>query len=170
MELQTHFNRIKQEQNKKPWSTYNASFSGMVMAELSSNRCFENDHSQKLVKKDTMKAHCSFCFLHDSDTKSCKCCMTARYCSKKCQTLHWKKHKHRYKATGQRNSVEVEIPLLKPGTSILITTHPSLQPGGPNYCSPPPKDGSRFIVKNCKDTNLRGRFFRRHYRYERVRK
>ena len=147
VELQTHFNRIKQEQNKKPWLTYNISFPGMVMAELSSNRCFENDHSQKLVKKDTMKAHCSFCFRHDSDTKSCKCCMTATYCSKKCQTLHWKKHKHTCKATAERNSVEVEIPLLKPGTSILITTHPSLQPCGPNSCSPPPKDGSHFIVK-----------------------
>ena len=147
VELQTHFNRIKQESIEKPWLNYNVSFPGMVMAELSSNRCFQNDHAQKPVKTDTMKAHCAFCFRHDSDMKSCKGCMTAKYCSKKCQTLHWKKHKHTCKATGQRNSVEVEIPFLASDTIIELTTHPSLQPGGPNYCSPPPRDGSRFIVK-----------------------
>ena len=147
VELQTYFNRVKQEQKQKPWLTYNVSFPGMVKAELRSNRCFGNDHAQKPVKADTMKAHCAFCFRHDSDMKSCKGCMTAKYCGKKCQTLHWKKHKHTCKATGQRNSVEVEIPFLAPGTIIELTTHPSLQPGGPNYCSPPPRDGSRFIVK-----------------------
>ena len=147
VELQTYFNRVKQEQKQKPWLTYNVSFPGMVMAELRSNRCFGNDHAQRPVKTDSMKAHCAFCFRHDSDMKSCKGCMTAKYCGKKCQTLHWIKHKHTCKATGQRNSVEVEIPLLAPGTSIGLTTHPSLQPGGPNYCSPPPRDGSRFIVK-----------------------
>ena len=147
VELQTYFNRVKQEQKQKPWLTYNVSFPGMVKAELRSNRCFGNDHAQKPVKADTMKAHCAFCFRHDSDMKSCKGCMTAKYCGKKCQTLHWKKHKHTCKAAGQRNSVDVEITFLAPGTSIGLTTHPSLQPGGPNYCSPPPRDGSRFIVK-----------------------
>ena len=147
VELQTHFNRIKQESTQKPWLSYNVSFPGMVMAELRSNRCFENDQAQKPVKTDTMKAHCAFCFRHDSDMTLCKSCMTAEYCGTKCQNLHWEKHKYTCKATGQRNSVEVEIPLLEPGTSIVITTHPSLQPGGPNYCSPPPRDGSHFIVK-----------------------
>ena len=147
VELQTHFNRIKQERIQKPWLNYNVSFPGMVMAELSSNHCFENDRAQKPVKTETMKAHCAFCFRHDSDMKSCTGCMTAKYCGKKCQNLHWKKHKHTCKATGQRNSVEVEIPFLAPDTIIELTTHPSLQPGGPNYCSPPPRDGSRFIVK-----------------------
>ena len=26
--------------------------------------------------------------------KQCKECMVAAYCSKECQTIHWKKHKH----------------------------------------------------------------------------
>ena len=147
VELQIHFNRIKQERIQRPWLNYNVSFPGMVVAELISNRCFRNDHAQKPVKTDTMKAQCTFCFRHDSDMKSCKGCMTAKYCGKKCQTLHWKKHKHTCKATGQRNSVEVEITFLAPGTDKVLMTHPSLQPGGPNYCSPPPRDGSRFIVK-----------------------
>ena len=147
VELHTHFNSMKQKERKKPWLLYNVSFPGMVMAEFSSNRCFENDHTQRPVETDTLKAHCTFCFRHGFDMKSCKGCMTAKYCDKKCQILHWKKHKQTCKAAGQKNSVDVKMPPLALGTTSVITSHPSLQPGGPDHYPPPPKDGSRFIVK-----------------------
>ena len=146
-ELQTHFNRIRQERHKKPWLSYNVPLPNMVMADFSCNRCFENDHAQKIVKTDATKAHCTFCFRHDFDLKTCKGCMTAKYCDKKCQNLHWEKHKQTCKAAGQKNSVEVVMSPLPPGTTTVIATHPSLQAGGPDLYPSPPRDGSRFIVK-----------------------
>ena len=123
------------------------SFPNKVLAEFSpsSNHCVQNDYGDKRLKA-SIKMHCVFCFQRDSTLKFCKRCMTAAYCGKKCQTLHWQKHQYTCTATGQRNTIEVTFRESIPGISFR-KTHPSLKPSGPDYFPPPPRDGSRFIVK-----------------------
>ena len=69
------------------------SFPNKVLTEFSpsSNHCVQNNHGDKRLKA-SVKMHCVFCFQRDSPLKLCKRCMTAAYCSKKCQTLHWQRH------------------------------------------------------------------------------
>ena len=136
---------------------YEVSFPNTVSARFGeTNQCFQNNRSQTNVPAEALNANCAFCFRRDTKLKSCQRCMTARYCGKECQKLHWARHKYICQATGEINAIEVPIELhrwiprnLPPGmTSTLICgTHSSLEPTGPSYASPPPKDGSRFIVK-----------------------
>lgn len=77
--------------------------------------------------------------------------MAARYCGKECQKLHWGRHKYVCQAAGQRNSIEVSIPVnvCAPGyiKFQFSATNPGLEPTGPDYAPPPQRDGTRFIVK-----------------------
>ena len=116
-----------------------------VSAEFNFNQCLRNDLGQKHFKEAALKKYCAFCFRRDVELKSCKRCMTATYCGKKCQELHWEKHKYTCKATGKRNAIEVPLPTIE--YCMTSRTFQGLDPTGPNYAPPPPRDGSRFIVK-----------------------
>ena len=143
-ELQTYFMKAQDE----GWfSSKNVSFPNMVSAEFSfgSNHCVQNGYGDRRLEA-SVKLHCVFCFQRDSSLKLCKRCMTAAYCSKKCQILHWQKHQYTCKATGQRNTIEVTFQESIHGISVL-KGHPSLKPSGPDFYPAPPRDGSRFIVK-----------------------
>ena len=136
---------------------YEVSFPNTVSTEFTgANQCFQNNRSQTNLLAAVLNTNCAFCFRRDTQLKSCQRCMTARYCGKECQKLHWGKHKYICQATGEINAIEVPIELhrmvprnLPPGMvfTLLCATHPSLEPTGPRYASPPPEDGSRFIVK-----------------------
>ena len=91
------------------FSEGNVSFPNMVLAEVSSNHCVQNDNGQKSFKPAAVMTHCVFCFRRDLKLKTCKRCMTATYCGKNCQKLHWQKHQYTCKATGQRNTIEVKV-------------------------------------------------------------
>lgn len=132
---------------------YDVTFPHAVSAELKTNQCFQNGNNQTNVKRADSNTSCDFCFRRDTQLKSCQRCMTARYCGKKCQKLHWERHKYICQAAGKINAIEVPIELF-PGKEaanyvyiMVCRTHPSLEPTGPRYASPPPKDGRRFIVK-----------------------
>lgn len=132
---------------------YDVTFPHAVSAELKTNQCFQNGNNQTNVKRADSNTSCDFCFRRDTQLKSCQRCMTARYCGKKCQKLHWERHKYICQAAGKLNVIEVPIELF-PGKEaanyvyiMVCRTHPSLEPTGPRYASPPPKDGRRFIVK-----------------------
>ena len=133
------------------FSEENVSFPNMVLAEVSSNHCVQNDNGQKSFKPAAVMTHCVFCFRRDLKLKPCKRCMTATYCGKNCQKLHWQKHQYTCKATGQRNTIEVEVAEGFPNDGSYHVnfnkSHSSLAPSGPDYYPPPPKDGSRFVVK-----------------------
>ena len=127
-----------------------ASAPNMVSSDFKNNQCLRNDFGLRNLQSVNSKVHCTFCFQRDVELKSCKRCMTARYCGKKCQTLHWGKHKYICKSTVQRNAVELSLPVWTPGLLAKVkhtVSHPGLEPSGPNYASPPPRDGSRFVVK-----------------------
>ena len=71
------------------------------------------------------------------------------YCGKDCQTLHWNRHRYVCQAAGQRNFIDVSLPLGEPGHVHyrISSTHPGLEPTNPGSASLPPRDGARFIVK-----------------------
>ena len=142
-DLKDHFSK-KHEQEK-----FDISCPNVVSAEFTSdNLCVQNCISKANLQATSSKTNCAFCFRREVDLKCCKRCMTARYCGKECQTLHWGRHKHICAAIAQRNAIEVSIPVC--GDSVVVrsySTHPSLDPTGPHYASPPPRDGTRFVVK-----------------------
>ena len=120
------------------------SFPNSVSAEYKSNHCLRNETGSKFESAD-LKTYCVFCLRRNVELKSCKRCMTARYCGKECQTMHWRKHKYICKASLEKNAIYVSMPVDE--YSMISKTSPGLEPTGPNYASPPPRDGNRFIVK-----------------------
>ena len=119
-----------------------------VATQFNSNNICSNNEKQKHVQMAGSKTNCAFCFRQDVDLKTCKNCKTARYCGEECQKLHWKRrHKFICKAVSQRNAIEVSILVRAPGYVQFCKTLPGLEPTGPGYASPPPRDGTRFIVK-----------------------
>lgn len=156
-EFKVHFITHEEEKALKgamglSWD-YDLTFTNAVSAELKNNQCFQNDKNQTNVQAATSNTRCAFCFRRDIQLKSCQRCMTARYCGKKCQKLHWGRHKYMCQAAGEINATEVPIELFQLKVPrgitgvVICRTHPSLEPTGPRYASPPPKDGRRFVVK-----------------------
>ena len=115
-----------------------------VSAVFKANHCVGNDSGQKTFKATNL-TYCVFCLRRDVELKLCKPCMTARYCGKECQKMHWQTHKYLCKAVGEKNAIEVCMPVHEYSMSSLGS--PQLNPSGPDYAPPPPRDGSRFIVK-----------------------
>ena len=113
---------------------------------ISSNRCFQNCRNQNQSKSTESNISCAYCFRSDVPLKTCQRCMTAKYCGKGCQKLHWGRHKYMCVASGHRNVIAVSFTFDTPCV-MFSSTHPGLEPTGPAYASPPPRDGSRFIVK-----------------------
>ena len=118
----------------------------------SSNQCFQNEKMRHQAQKAAAKTSCAYCFRSDTVLKSCKRCMTAKYCGKECQTKHWGRHKFICQAAGQKNVIEVSISYYPPppvGYAYVgvSSTNPGLEPTGPDYAPAPPRDGTRFIVK-----------------------
>ena len=112
----------------------------------SNNRCFQNCRNQNQVKRTELNLSCAYCFRSDVFLKTCQRCMTAKYCGKGCQKLHWGRHKYMCEAAGHRNVIKLSYSFDTP-YFMVSSTHPGLEPTGPAYASPPPTDGSRFIVK-----------------------
>ena len=112
----------------------------------SNNRCFQNCRNQNQEKCTETNLSCAYCFRSDVQLKTCQRCMTAKYCGKECQKLHWRRHKYMCGAAGHRNVIEVSFSVDTPHLQ-FSSTHPGLEPTGPAYASPPPRDGSCFIVK-----------------------
>lgn len=120
-----------------------------VSAKFTFNQCFQNENGMTKLQTKALTTNCAFCFRSGCQLKFCKRCMTTRYCGKTCQKMHWRRHKYLCQATGQINTIEVSIPVCPPGKQTVMnsSTIPGLEPTGPNYASPPPRNGSRFIVK-----------------------
>ena len=115
-----------------------------------SNRCSGNNHGSTNLTSHKLRRYCAFCLRKNDGLKSCKSCMSAKYCGKECQKKHWGRHKYICKATTERHSVEISLQVSHPFNVSSVTwsrTYPGMEPSGPDYAPPPPKDGSNFIVK-----------------------
>ncbi|PFX20068.1 hypothetical protein AWC38_SpisGene15497 [Stylophora pistillata] len=61
----------------------------MVSVEFKpSNRCSGNDHGSTNLTSHKLGRYCAFCLRNDVGLKSCKSCMSAKYCGKECQLKH----------------------------------------------------------------------------------
>ena len=128
------------------------SLPNMVTTEFkSNNECFQNGSEHSNLQTAASKPRCAYCFRDDVDVDltSCKHCSVAMYCGNACQALHWRRHKYVCQAAGQRNFIDVSIPICEPGDvySRVSSTHPGLESTDPRSADPPPRDGSRFIIK-----------------------
>ena len=122
----------------------------MVTASFkSNNQCFQNGIERDQSKQSTCMSKCAFCFRLDVELEFCDHCGVTMYCGKECQALHWKRHKYVCQAAGQRNFIDVCIPMNQPAPihSRVSSLHPGLESTNPTSASPLPKDGERFIVK-----------------------
>lgn len=161
-DLHVHFlgHKIRRAENalKGIATEFEFSFPNAVSADFkSNNKCIENGKPKVELQAASSKSNCAFCFRREVQLKCCKRCMTARYCGKECQTLHWGRHKYICAAIGQRNTIEVCVPVggvallggvaSRDGVARRCFTHPSLEPTGPRHAPRPPKDGARFVVK-----------------------
>ena len=153
-DLQEHFLRHEQRNQecllgaKRTEFKIDVSCPNVVLAEFkSNNQCDRNSIPKANLQSTSSKTNCAFCFRREVKLKCCKSCMTARYCGKECQTLHWGRHKYICAAIAQRNAIEVSIPVCDGIQTRICTTHPSLDPTGPRYAPRPRKDGTRFVVK-----------------------
>lgn len=120
-----------------------------VSAKFMSNQCFRNENGMTKLQTEALPTNCAFCFRSGYQLKSCTRCMTTRYCGKECQKMHWGRHKYLCQAKGQISTVEVSIPVCSSGIVQVMysSTNPGLEPTGPNYASPPPRNGRLFVVK-----------------------
>ena len=145
IELRKFFKEALTARKEGQCMSRDVSLPNSVSTSFSNNHCLQNDQGQTNFTAATLKPYCMFCFTRDVELKLCKRCMTATYCGKNCQKLHGEKHKHTCKATGQRNAVELPLPTQE--NSMVSKACPGLEPTGPDYAPPPPRDGSRFVVK-----------------------
>ena len=103
-------------------------------------------------KLRSLGSRCAFCYQLPSEGvnfKICVRCHKASYCSKECQTQHWKRHKTLCKALKDKFSVSVDVP--SPGeegytASDRSTYHPDLK-GIKQGPKPNRYSTKRFIVK-----------------------
>ena len=122
-----------------------------VMIENTDLRNVEGQQHPK-QKLDSLGSRCAFCYQLPSEGikfKSCADCLKASYCSKECQTQHWKKHKPLCKALKDKFSEIVDVP--SPGEEDYvppdgITYHPDLK-GIKEGPKPNRYSTKRFIVK-----------------------
>lgn len=144
-ELRKFFKQALAARKEGQCMVKDVSLPNSVSTSFNNNHCLQNDQGQTNFTAATLKPYCVFCFSRDVELKSCTGCMTAAYCGKKCQKRHWVKHKNTCRATGQRNAIE--LPLSTEEYLMVSKAYPGLEPTGPDYAPPPPRDGSRFVVK-----------------------
>ena len=109
----------------------------------------QNDLRIQHPSKDLIVVNvCSFCHRTGKGLKKCASCKTALYCSKDCQTSHWKRHKHFCKLFKDSFTVQIIMKYTKPvaGISNVRIFDPSLK-GIKEGPKPNRKSTERFIVK-----------------------
>ncbi|MEW8547550.1 MAG: right-handed parallel beta-helix repeat-containing protein, partial [Candidatus Thiodiazotropha sp.] len=119
----------------------------------------QNDLRIQHPSKDLIVAKvCSFCHRTGEEHKKCASCKKALYCSKHCQTAHWKRHKHFCKLFKDNYTVQIIMKNTKPvggplnvkrSSTKMINLHvfdPSLK-GIKEGPKPDRKSTERFMVK-----------------------
>ena len=109
------------------------------------NEMYNNKENEDVGMLNLSVLYCSNCSVK-CEPEMCKKCFTTAYCSESCQQNHWSKH-------------EKICEVLREKSSYLITSTEKAEfeydtediegekMTGPNFSSPPPRDGTRFVVK-----------------------
>ncbi len=105
-----------------------------------------NKESENVGTLNFSVPYCSNCRTK-CELKRCAKCYTAAYCNKTCLENHWSKHKKTCKVLRKKSSLLITA-MKGAGYDGMIKRHAKgLEEVGPNFSSPPPRDGRRFIVK-----------------------
>ena len=136
-------------QQNKIFDNNGPGFVELSLSDMQSpNYCQDNEMYNNKENEDMLNLfvpYCSNCSVK-CEPKMCKKCFTTAYCSESCQQNHLSKH-------------EKICEVLREKSSYLITSTKKaefeydtegVESGkmiGPNFSSPPPRDGTRFVVK-----------------------
>ena len=126
--------------------SYLESPNSLQHAKCQDNEMYNNKESENVGTLNFSVSYCSNCRTK-CEVKRCGKCFTAAYCSKTCLENHWSKHKKICKVLRKKASLLITF-MKRAGYDGMIKRHAkSLEEVGPNFSSPPPRDGRRFIVK-----------------------
>jgi parallel beta-helix repeat protein len=115
-------------------------------AECQNNKIHDNKETKDVCALDFSVPYCSNC-RKNSELSKCGKCFTAAYCNKTCSENHWSKHKKICKVLRNKTSLLITS-MERVGYDGMIKRHgKGLEEIGPNFSSPPPRDGRRFVVK-----------------------
>ncbi len=107
---------------------------------------YNNKERENVGTLNFSAPYCSNCRAR-CELKRCGKCFTAAYCNKTCLENHWSKHKKICKVLRKKSSLLITS-MKRAGYDGMIKRHAKgLEEVGPNFSSPPPRDGRRFIVK-----------------------
>ena len=116
-------------------------------ATFQQNSVYNNEERIVANQSKLSSSWCSACFRESGVLKPCGKCFTASYCNADCQKRHWSKHKKLCKVLREKASYLITS-MKRHGYDGFVNLHAkTLDEIGPNYSSPPPRDGKRFIVK-----------------------
>ncbi len=115
-------------------------------AKCQDNEMYNNKERENVGTLNFSVPYCSNCRTK-CEVKRCGKCYTAAYCNKTCLGNHWSKHKKICKLLRKKASLLITS-MKRAGYDGMIKRHAKgLEEVGPNFSSPPPRDGRRFIVK-----------------------
>ncbi len=126
--------------------SYLESPSSLQSAKCQGNEMYNNKEREHVGMLNFSVPYCSNCRTK-CELKRCAKCFTAAYCNKTCLENHWSKHKKTCKVLRKTSSLLITF-MKGAGYDGMIKRHAKgLEEVGPNFSSPPPRDGRRFIVK-----------------------
>ena len=126
--------------------SYLESPNSLQSAKCQDNEMYNNKENENVGTLNFSVPYCSNCRTK-CELKRCGKCFTAAYCNKTCLENHWSKHKKICKVLRKKASLLITS-MKRAGYDGMIKRHAKgLEEVGPNYSSPPPRDGRKFIVK-----------------------
>ena len=126
--------------------SYLESPNSLQSAKCQDNEMYNNKERENVGSLNISVPYCSNCRTKCELTR-CGKCFTAAYCNKTCLENHWSKHKKICKVLRKKSSLLITS-MKRAGYDGMIKRHAKgLEEVGPNFSSPPPRDGRRFIVK-----------------------
>ena len=126
--------------------SYLESPNSLQSAKCQDNETYNNKERENVGTLNFSVPYCSNCRT-ECELKRCAKCFSAAYCNKTCLENHWSKHKKICKVLRKKSSLLITS-MKRAGYDGMIKRHAKgLEEVGPNFSSPPPRDGQRFIVK-----------------------
>ena len=126
--------------------SYVISPNSLQSAKCQNNELYNNKERENVGTLNFAVPHCSNC-RKKCELKRCGKCFTAAYCNKTCLEDHWSKHKKICKVLRKKAS-HLITSMEKVGFHGMIKCHAKrLEEVGPDFSPPPPRDGTRFVVK-----------------------
>ncbi len=109
------------------------------------NEMYNNKEDEDVGTLNLSILYCSNCSVK-CEPEMCKKCFTSAYCSESCQQNHWSKHEKTCELLREKSSYLIKS-TIKAEFECDTEDIEGEKMTGPNFSSPPPRDGTRFVVK-----------------------